>query len=199
MRKKLFIAYVIAAVLLASCAQEDPIGTGRTDMTIRTAKATSRTIIPVGPEIVSYTVSLDGESEDYEGSFTLEENITFSNILVGPYTVTVEAFDNQKIKVAEGSEITRVTADGENSVTINLDWLEEGTGKMSVDISWEGRSMNGSGPFEEALENKSLGFRAMRRISNGQRKRTLQTRSSPSRPITLKRPMEQVSILRSTR
>ena len=162
MRKKLFIAYVIAAVLLASCAQEDPIGTGRSDMTIRTAKATSRTIIPVGPEIVSYTVSLDGESEDYKGSFTLEEDITFSNILVGPYTVTVEAFDSQEIKVAEGSEITRVTADGENSVTINLDWLEEGTGKMSVDISWEERSLNGSGPFEEALENKSLGFRAMR-------------------------------------
>ena len=162
MRKKLFIAYVITAVLLASCAQEDPIGTGRSDMTIRTAKATSRTIIPVGPEIVSYTVSLDGESEDYKGSFTLEEDITFSNILVGPYTVTVEAFDSQEIKVAEGSEITKVTADGENSVTINLDWLEEGTGKMSVDISWEERSLNGSGPFEEALENKSLGFRAMR-------------------------------------
>ncbi len=160
MRNKLLtIGMVILA--LASCAQ-DPIGSGRADLTITTNRVTSRTIIPVEPEIVKYSVTLEGETEDYSGTFTTEENITFSSVLVGSYNVIVDALDSSGVKVAEGSASVTIKAAGSNSTTVNLSYLENGTGKMVVDISWSERGEGFSGPFEDALENKSLGFRAMK-------------------------------------
>ena len=160
MRNKL-LAIGMVILALVSCAQ-DPIGSGRADLTITTNRVTSRTIIPVEPEIVKYSVTLDGETEDYSGTFTTEENITFSSVLVGSYNVIVDALDSSGVKVAEGSASVTIKATGSNSTTVNLSYLESGTGKMVVDISWSERGEGFSGPFEDALKNKSLGFRAMK-------------------------------------
>lgn len=159
MRNKL-LAIGMVILALVSCAQ-DPIGSGRADLTITTNRVTSRTIIPVEPEIVKYSVTLAGETEDYSGTFTTEENITFSSVLVGSYNVIVDALDSSGVKVAEGSASVTIKATGSNT-TVNLSYLENGTGKMVVDISWSERGEGFSGPFEDALENKSLGFRAMK-------------------------------------
>ena len=119
----------------------------------------TRTILPVTPDITSYTVTLTGP-ETHNKTFSTSDPIQFSGILVGSYTIKVEGKTEDGTIVAEGNESVTVSASGPNSAVIYLSYLTSGTGTMVIDISWEERT-TGSGPFDEALEHKKLSFQAM--------------------------------------
>ena len=160
MKKTLTILSLVILALLASCADE-PVNIGeRTSVEIKTGDGVkTRTILPTAPDISTYTVTLDGESEDYTNTFAKDVPITFDNVLVGAYTVKVEAKDSDEVTVATGSVEANITASGSNSITVPLEYLTEGTGRMEVEITWDGRT-NGQGPFDEAVKGESLGFQA---------------------------------------
>ena len=160
MKKTLTILSLVILALLASCADE-PVNIGeRTSVEIKTGDGVkTRTILPTSPDISTYTVTLDGESEDYTNTFAKDVPITFDNVLVGAYTVKVEAKDSDEVTVATGSVEANITASGSNSITVPLEYLTEGTGRMEVEITWDGRT-NGQGPFDEAVKGESLGFQA---------------------------------------
>lgn len=160
MKKTFTILSLVILALLASCADE-PVNIGeRTSVEIKTGDGVkTRTILPTAPDISTYTVTLDGENEDYSDEFAKDDQITFADVLVGKYTVKVEAKDASNTTVATGSVDANITASGSNSITVPLEYLTEGTGRMEVEITWDGRT-NGQGPFDEAVKSESLGFQA---------------------------------------
>lgn len=150
---------LLALALIFSCSTEPEDITERADLEITTSEVKTRTILPVTPDITSYTVTLTGP-ETYTKDFSPSDPIQFSGILVGSYTIKVEGKTEDGTIVAEGNESVTVSASGPNSAVIYLSYLTSGTGTMVIDISWEERT-TGSGPFDEALEHKKLSFQAM--------------------------------------
>ena len=150
---------LLALALIFSCSTEPEDITERADLEITTSEVKTRTILPVTPDITSYTVTLTGP-ETHTQTFSTSDPIQFSGILVGKYTIKVEGKTEDGTIVAEGSESVTVSASGSNSAEIYLSYLTSGTGTMVIDISWEERT-TGSGPFDEALEQKKLSFQAM--------------------------------------
>ena len=150
---------LLALALIFSCSTEPEDITERADLEITTSEVKTRTILPVTPDITSYTVTLTGP-ETHTQTFSTSDPIQFSGILVGEYTIKVEGKTEDGTIVAEGSESVTVNASGSNSAEIYLSYLTSGTGTMVIDISWEERT-TGSGPFDEALEQKKLSFQAM--------------------------------------
>ena len=150
---------LLALALIFSCSAEPGDITERADLEITTSEVKTRTILPVTPDITSYTVTLTGP-ETHNKTFSPSDPIQFSGILVGSYTIKVEGKTEDGTIVAEGNESVTVSASGPNSAVIYLSYLTSGTGTMVIDISWEERT-TGSGPFDEALEHKKLSFQAI--------------------------------------
>ena len=160
-RKGLVITLMILA-LFAGCSNEgiDPNATGSVRITIPAA----RTLLPAMPDIKNYEVTLtkSGESSvSYTAEFPAEKPIEFGNILIGTYNVSVKGFDSQDtalMKSADGKSIT-VKPSETTECKITLHFIEEGTGAISVELSWVDNEIT-TGPFKDALERESLGFLA---------------------------------------
>lgn len=143
------------ALLLFSCAPD--IDSNRTDARIILNGKVSRSITPVYPEVDEFDVKIEGPETQ---SVTVKNDETvahFDNVLMGEYLLTVEGKEN-------GNVVMR----GEKSITINpksttfeitLSFLSEGTGVISIPISWSDASSS-SELFKYAVESKSLGFQA---------------------------------------
>ncbi len=168
MNKRYILIFTIIALLLASCEAD----LNNIDSAVKTASVTlkitnnteSRSILPEVTKIASYSVTLQNKaSEDvkYTASFKEGDNITIDSVLVGEYTVTVDGCSDidASIKVATGTTNLTVKTDGDNTASVTLDWLDEGTGSFSVDIDWAGLTKEDNFLYK-AIQNKSLGFQA---------------------------------------
>lgn len=157
-------------MLFTSCEQvnlEESVNQNVTGtVTISFNDVQSRTIAPTNPNFASYEVTLievgEGTSKSEPRSIrtTSNESVQFDSVKVGSYTVTVNAYDsveNGKV-IAQGSQSLAVKGNSNNEVTVQLEYLTQGTGSFSVNIVWNIEDF--STPFGKALESKSVGFLA---------------------------------------
>ncbi len=168
MNKRYLLIFTIIALLLVSCEAE----LNKVDSTVKTASVTlkitdnteSRSILPEATEIASYSVTLQNKtSKDvkYSASFKKGDNITIDSVLVGEYTVTVDGCSDSEcaVKVATGTTNLVVKTDGDNTASVTLDWLDEGSGSFSVTIGWSELTKTENFLYK-AIQDKSLGFQA---------------------------------------
>ncbi len=161
---------IVLSILLFSCEvnlgnNDNVVRTGTVSLRIVDAEAL-RSILPEATDIAGYSVTLTNQNESaspasYTNNFQKGTSITFENVLVGTYTITVDGYSDTsyKTKVAAGKTELTVAADGANSATVTLDWLDEGNGSFSVIIDWK-ELTNESNLISDAIKGKSLGFQA---------------------------------------
>ena len=168
--KKIILLLISVLILFTSCEQvnlEESVNQNVTGtVTISFNDVQSRTIAPTNPNFASYEVTLievgEGTSKSEPRSIrtTSNESVQFDSVKVGSYTVTVDAYDsveNGKV-IAQGSQSLAVKGNSNNEVSVQLEYLTQGTGSFSVDIVWNIEDF--STPFGKALESKSVGFLA---------------------------------------
>ena len=166
--KKILFILISLLLLFTSCEQvnldENVKQNATGTVTICFNDVQSRTIAPTNPNFASYEVSLievgEGISKSEPRSIrtTSNESVKFDSVKIGSYTVTVNAYDSVENGnvVAQGSKGLIVKANSNNEVTIQLDYLTEGTGSFSVDIVWNIEDY--STPFGKAIESNNVGF-----------------------------------------
>lgn len=166
---------IVLSILLFSCEVNldggNVVRTGTVSLRIVDAEAL-RSILPEATDIAGYSVTLTNQNKSaspasYTNNFQKGTSITFENVLVGTYTITVDGYSDTsyKTKVATGKTELTVAADGANSATVTLDWLDEGNGSFSITIDWK-ELTNESNLISDAINNKSLGFQAWDNESN---------------------------------
>ncbi len=168
MNKRYLLIFTIIALLLASCEAElknvdSPVETASVTLKI-TNNTESRSILPEVTDISSYSVTLHNKTYsdiDCTSTFKNGSAITIDSVLVGTYTVTVDGCSDEEgtVKVATGETELTVSADGDNTASVTLDWLDKGEGSFSVDINWSDLT-KGDNLLYKAVTNKSLGFQA---------------------------------------
>ncbi len=168
MNKRYILIFTIIALLLASCEAD----LNNIDSAVKTASVTlkitnnteSRSILPAATDIASYSVTLQNKAREdvkYTASFKKGDNITIDSVLVGEYTVTVDGCSDSEcaVKVATGTTNLVVKTDGDNTASVTLDWLDEGSGSFSVTIGWSELTKTENFLYK-AIQDKSLGFQA---------------------------------------
>ena len=167
MNKRYLLIFTIAFLLIACEADLKNIDTAveTASVTLKIANNTeSRSILPEVTDILSYSVTLHNKTySDIECTSTFKNSsaITIDSVLVGTYTVTVDGCSDEEgtVKVATGETELTVSANGDNTASVTLDWLDEGEGSFSVDINWSDLT-KGDNLLYKAVTNRSLGFQA---------------------------------------
>lgn len=166
MTKRYFLVFLLLIALLTACEIELDDSTSRYgSVTLNIEDATEvRSILPVYPAFYGYEITLTNTEEiatTYTNKFQKGTNITFSEVLIGTYNISVKAYSDDEYSnlIAEGTSSFNVTATTDNKATVSLDWLDEGTGSFSVTIDWENLT-NNNNLISMAVESGSLGFQA---------------------------------------
>ena len=134
-----------------------------------------RTMLPENlPEISAYDISLSEVKSEAEGTvysagtptrFTtseLETAITFKNLKLGTYAVTVNAIGKtgaEYVLTGAGDDYLRVTADGNNTVNVTMGMItdNEFTGSVSMTFDWADIA-NTNETIMNAMKNGGLFF-----------------------------------------
>ena len=133
-----------------------------------------RTMLPDNlPEISAYDISLSEVKSEAEGTvysagtptrFTtseLETAITFKNVKLGTYAVTVNAIGKtgaEYVLTGAGDDYLRVTADGNNTVNVTMGMIDnEFTGSVSMTFDWADIA-NTNETIMNAMKNGGLVF-----------------------------------------
>ncbi len=175
MNKKYLLILTIIAFLLFGCEADLNTDTDSSyvtaTVTLKITDATElRSILPAETTIEAYKVTLQNNNHSdvsYTSTFTKGSEITFEEVLVGTYLVTVDGYSDESAnnKVATGNTELTVKADGANTASVTLDWLSEGTGSFSVTIDWKNLTKEDNILYN-AIQKKSLGFLAWDKNNN---------------------------------
>lgn len=165
--RKFLLVVLLVGVLLTSCdVTSSDVEEKRTTgtVTIKMEESdTSKSILPSSPKVNGYTITLtnlSNESSTYTNNFVSDSNIVFENVLIGSYNIAVNAYSDENYEnlVATGAAQMTVNPTDENTVTVNLNWID-GYGSFSVDINWN-ELTNEDNIIYKAIGNESLGFLA---------------------------------------
>ncbi len=175
MNKKYLLIFTIIVFLLFGCEADLNTDTDSSyvtaTVTLKITDATElRSILPAETTIEAYKVTLQNNNHsdvNYTSAFTKGSEITFEEVLVGTYLVTVDGYSDEGAnnKVATGNTELTVKADGANTASVTLDWLNEGTGSFSVTIDWKNLTKEDNILYN-AIQKKSLGFQAWDTTNN---------------------------------
>lgn len=156
--KHLFLISLIT-MLFASCSPSAPKPNETASVRIEVLSLSTATIVPGTPNPTNYKLEMksgDNEpitAEDTTGSFSLTE------VPIGTYTVKITAYDGENA-ILEGTNQLTVKPNGENKVTVIMNYLLDGTGILSVTIDWANLTANNQ-VYTAIHEYKALGFRAI--------------------------------------
>ena len=137
--KHLFLISLIA-MLFASCSPSAPKPNETASVRIEVLSLSTASIVPGTPNPTNYKLEMksgDNEpitAEDTTGSFSLTE------VPIGTYTVKITAYDSENA-ILEGTNQLTVKPNGENKVTVIMNYLLDGPGILSVTILWTIRSI----------------------------------------------------------
>ncbi len=165
MRKTKWFLLFLLALLMVSCEIKfaEP-ATVSVKLSIDDRSRT-RTVLPAEFKTAdSYTATLKNSENTYEASSD-GSTISFSDVKVGNYTITVTGTLNSQ-KVSEGSGTITVSANTDNTATVQLNAVEdEGTGSISVTIDWS-EAIKTSGFFKDMYNRGAFTFEFYRRDQN---------------------------------
>ena len=161
----LAILAILITLLIVSCNMSGISAPSEyQNLTISPAMNTASTasLIPSTPTPAKLRFELwhDGNADtkttlDYAGpdaSYVLED------VPVGTYDIYVYGLDSEEREIMKGGPKTfTVKPNSSNNVSINLDFLAESTGSLSVTISWNPSELSDS-PISDAIESGRLGF-----------------------------------------
>ena len=156
--KHLFLISLIA-MLFASCSPSAPKPNETASVRIEVLSLSTASIVPGTPNPTNYKLEMksgDNEpitAEDTTGSFSLTE------VPIGTYTVKITAYDSENA-ILEGTNQLTVKPNGENKVTVIMNYLLDGPGILSVTIDWANLTANNQ-VYTAIHEYKALGFRAI--------------------------------------
>ena len=159
------ILVILITLLIVSCNMSGISAPSEyQNLTISPAMNTASTasLIPSTPTPAKLRFELwhDGNADtkttlDYAGpdaSYVLED------VPVGTYDIYVYGLDSEEREIMKGGPKTfTVKPNSSNNVSINLDFLAESTGSLSVTISWNPSELSDS-PISDAIESGRLGF-----------------------------------------
>lgn len=185
--KKRFMAisvFCMAVIMVLSACTNSPgvptadavitINGGSPEIAARSA-IQPRTMLPENlPEISAYDISLSEVKSEAEGTvysagtptrFTtseLETAITFKNVKLGTYAVTVNAIGKtgaEYVLTGAGDDYLRVTADGNNTVNVTMGMISDSQFKGSVSMTFDWADIaNTNETIMNAMKNGGLVF-----------------------------------------
>lgn len=151
------VLLIIASLVFASCSSEPYVSHG--DINLRFTSNNAKTLAPVGGdyallEIESYDYILETPDRHYIKGVDQQDRVTFNNMVIGSYTITVYGKNSAGTVIAEGTKTFTVNR-GTNNVEVTLASLT-GTGSLSISFVWD-PDRAGEVTYEAKLKNAKTG------------------------------------------
>ncbi len=136
--RRLLPALLVLAVLLTGCNLANPSDESFGSVTINVPggavpKGTGSSLVT---EIESYEITLTKDSYTKTQTVTkADPSATFSDLVPGTWSVTVDGYNVDEVKIAVGTTSVLIEAGKTSSVTIHMA-PADGSGTLKVEVSW---------------------------------------------------------------
>lgn len=135
---------IVGVIFLTSCNQGIPLEKCSLNLSVDANNLLdrARNIFPADDAdiIKYYKVTLDGpNNQKIEKSFTGESN-SIDDLVIGYWTITIKALNNQDNVLSSGSKIVYLT-NQTNNIEVSLEKLE-GSGKAFITYNWQEDQVN---------------------------------------------------------
>lgn len=111
-------------------------GTASLTISVVTAEA-SRTVVPDFAKLVKvYHLTLVNGSEVIEDDFTSTESISVFGLAPAEYSLTLQAFSDAEVQVAQGTATVNLVAAGNKEIPVALSFTQIATGSFSLTLNW---------------------------------------------------------------
>lgn len=142
--RRLLLALLMLAVLLTGCNLANPSDESFGSVTINVPggavpKGTGSSLVT---EIESYEITLTKDSYTKTQTVTkADPSATFSDLIPGIWSVAVDGYNSDTIKIAVGTDSVLIEAGKKSSVTIHMA-PADGSGTLGVAVSWTENLVN---------------------------------------------------------